>query len=276
MDEHVIEALGKTRVVVRDGKVVEVGEPKIGYCPIFDRNKGIKVITREAIANNIQSRIDGFGMCTAKRALKMTDFVSFGVSEIISTAMSKGQVDAAVIVCEGCGTVIVTDPEMVQGIGGRVSGLVSTTPIPGVIDRVGRDMVLEPATAKIDQVAGVRKAIAMGYRNIAVSTTSGTAAKELKVLESITGANVVVFMVHVTGISREEAELAFRHADVATGCASRHMREQGATRGTFRVGDSVPIFGVTRRGIDLINERVKFIGKPIVSKLDAPQPDRLV
>src|SRR5512138_3094600 len=108
MDEHVIEALGKTRVVIRDGKVAEVGEPQIGYCPIFDKNKGIKAITREAIANNIQSRIDSFGMCTAKRALKMTDFVSFGVSEIISTAMAGGKVDAAVLVCEGCGTVIVT------------------------------------------------------------------------------------------------------------------------------------------------------------------------
>lgn len=35
MDEHVIEGLGKARIVVRDGKVVEVGEPMISYCPIF-------------------------------------------------------------------------------------------------------------------------------------------------------------------------------------------------------------------------------------------------
>ena len=104
MDEHVIEALGKARVVVRDGKVVEVGETQIGYCPIFDKNKGIKTIDKEAIAKNIQSRIDGFGMCTDRRSLKMTDFVSFGVSKIISTGMSKGFVDAAVLVCEGCGT----------------------------------------------------------------------------------------------------------------------------------------------------------------------------
>jgi putative methanogenesis marker protein 8 len=276
MDEHVIEALGKTRVVVRDGKVVEVGEPSIGYCPIFDKNKGIKAITKEAIANNIQSRIDSFGMCTARRALKMTDFVSFGVSEIISTAMSKGRVDAAVLVCEGCGTVIVTDSEMVQGIGGRVSGLVSTTPIPEVIERVGRDKVLDPATAKIDQLAGARKAISMGYKNISVSTTTGTAARRLREIERETGANIYVFMVHVTGLSKEEAELAFKHADVATGCASKYMREQGAINGTFRVGDSVPIFGVTPRGIGLINERVAFIGKPLVSKPDAPQPDRLV
>lgn len=35
VDEHVIEALGKTRIVVRNGKVVEVGESRLTYCPIF-------------------------------------------------------------------------------------------------------------------------------------------------------------------------------------------------------------------------------------------------
>ncbi|GFO96384.1 methanogenesis marker protein 8 [groundwater metagenome] len=34
-DRHVMEALGKTRVVVENGKVVEVGEPQTEYCPIF-------------------------------------------------------------------------------------------------------------------------------------------------------------------------------------------------------------------------------------------------
>ena len=41
MDEHIIEALGKTRVRIKDGKVVEVGEPKIDYCPIFDKYRVI-------------------------------------------------------------------------------------------------------------------------------------------------------------------------------------------------------------------------------------------
>jgi len=276
MDEHVIEALGKARVVVRDGKVVEVGEPQIGYCPIFDKNKGIKSIDKDAIAKNIQSRIDGFGMCTARRSLKMTDFVSFGVSEIISTGMSKGSVDAAVLVCEGCGTLIVTDPEMVQGIGGRVSGLVSTTPIPELIDRVGRELVLDPASAKIDQVAGVRKAIAIGFGNIAVSVTSGSMAKKLREVESEAGTNVYIFVVHATGLSSEEADMAYMYADVTTGCASKFLRERGSAEGFFKVGNSVPIFGVTPRGIDLIKERVKFIGKPIVSNPAARQPDRLL
>ncbi|MCE7698369.1 MAG: DUF2099 family protein [Methanobacterium paludis] len=28
---------------MREGKVVEVGEPKINYCPLFDKHRGIKV-----------------------------------------------------------------------------------------------------------------------------------------------------------------------------------------------------------------------------------------
>ena len=33
-DKHVIEALGKTRVTIEDGKITSIGEPEIDYCPI--------------------------------------------------------------------------------------------------------------------------------------------------------------------------------------------------------------------------------------------------
>jgi len=277
MDEHIIEGLGRARIVVRDGKVVEVGEPMISYCPIFDKHRGIKKITREVIANNIQFRIDDFGMCTPDRVLTMKDFLSFGVSEIICTAIRQKKVDAAVLVCEGCGTLVVTDPDMVQGIGGRVSGLVSTTPIPSLIEKVGVKNVLDPKTAKIDQIAGVRKAIAMGYKNIAVSIINGTMAKELREIEKQhPGVNVYTFVVHVTGLPKDEAHAIFNYADVATGCASKYIREVGAEKALCKVGDSVPIFGITPRGQALIEERIKFMGKPVVSKPDAKQPDRLI
>ncbi len=277
MDEHVIEGLGKARIVVRDGKVAEVGEPQITYCPIFDKHRGIKKIDKDVIAKNIQFRIDDFGMCTPKRALTMKDFLSFGVSEIICTAVKQNRVDAAVLVCEGCGTVIVTDAEMVQGIGGRVSGLVSTTPIPELIERVGKQNVLDPKTARIDQVAGVKKAIDMGYTNIAVSIINGSVAGQMKQLEKEhPGVNVFTLVVHVTGMSKDEAGLVFKNADIATGCASKYIREQGAVNAICKVGDSVPIYGITPRGKLLIKERIKFMGKPLVSKPDAKQPDPLL
>ncbi len=277
MDEHVIEGLGKARVVIRDGKVVEVGEPNLSYCPIFDKHRGIKKIDKGVIAQNIQFRIDDFGMCTPKRVLTMKDFLSFGVSEIICTAIRQKKVDAAVLVCEGCGTLIVTDPEMVQGIGGRVSGLVSTTPIPELIERVGPEYVLDPGTARIDQAAGVEKAIGMGFKNVAVSVINGSMAKAMKEIEArYPGVSVYTFVVHATGIPEEEADLVFEYADVSTGCASKYIRERGTRDGIYRVGDSIPIFGLTPRGRELIEERIKFMGKPIVPKPGAPQPDRLL
>jgi putative methanogenesis marker protein 8 len=276
-DEHVWEALGKARIVVRDGKVVEVGEPQLKYCPIFDKFRGIKELTCDAIRENMQFRIEDFGMCRADRKLRMRDYLSFGISEMIHTAMEKGMVAAAVIVCEGCGTVVIDEPEMVQGIGGRVSGLVSTTPIPELIKRIGTEKVLDPATAKIDQVAGTEKALAMGYKNIAVSTASARDAKTLKSLEKAhPGVNVYVFVVHTSGMSRKDAEAVYDNADIATGCASKNIRDVGKEKESYYVGESVPIFGITGRGRKFIEERIKAIGKKAERKAGAKQPDRLL
>lgn len=277
MDEHIIEGLGRARIVVRDGKVVEVGEPQIGYCPIFDKHRGIKKLDSETIKKNIEFRIQDFGMCTPDRVLKMKDFLSFGVSEIVCTAMVKKLIDAAVIVCEGTGTLVVTDPEMVQGIGGRVSGLVSTTPIPEIIEKVGRQNVVDPATAKIDQEAGVKKAISMGYKDIAVSIIDGTGARRMKEIEQQhPGVNIYTFVVHTTGMSEKEAELVYKYADIATGCASKFIREYGVKCNAYKVGDSVPMFGISERGTGLIEERIKFTGKEIKANPNAPQPDKLL
>ena len=51
---HTMELLGKTEVKVKDENVVEVGEPKIKYCPLFDKIRGIKEVTSEAAAENME------------------------------------------------------------------------------------------------------------------------------------------------------------------------------------------------------------------------------
>lgn len=276
MDEHIIEALGKARIVIKDGKVVEVREPMLSYCPIFDKFRGIKKLDKKSIQENIEFRIKDFGMCTGDRKLRMRDYLSFGISEIIRTAMELKILDAAVMVCEGCGTVVVTEPEMAQGIGGRVSGLVSTTPIPELIARIGPEYVLDPHTARINMIEGVKKAIALGFKNIGVSVVSAKDARTLKKIEKEHGVNIYVFIVHTTGMSESEAIEVFKYADVITGCASKYVREQGMSSGAFKVGDSVPVFGVTERGQRLIEERIKYTGKSIEPKPGARQPDRLI
>lgn len=276
MDEHVIEALGKTRVVVRDGKVVEVGEPKINYCPLFDKHRGIKDITSEAVRKNIEFRIQDFGMCTPERKLRMKDFLSFGVSETLGTLLDEGMIDCAVIVSEGCGTVIVTDPKFVQGMAGRISAFLSTAPITQIINTVGPENVLNPKTAEINQVKGVLKAIEMGYRNIAVSVVSAEDSKTLRDIEKEQdGINIYIFAAHVSEMSRKEAEELFDHADIVTGCASLHVREVGEERKIFTAGASIPIYGVTESGEKFLKRRIEKIGG-LKDKPNAKIPDPLI
>ena len=36
-DEHIIEAIGKSRILIRDGKIIEVGSAMIATCPLAER-----------------------------------------------------------------------------------------------------------------------------------------------------------------------------------------------------------------------------------------------
>lgn len=275
-DEHVIEALGKTRIIVRKGKVVEVGEPKINYCPLFDKYRGIKEITPKAAKENIEFRIHDFGMCTPQRKLKMKDFLSFGVSETLGTLLDENIIDCAVIVSEGCGTVIVTDPEFVQGMAGRISAFLSTSPIIKIIDAVGIHNVLDPESAEIDQIKGALKAIEMGYRNIAVTILSPDDAKKLREVENEhKDVKIYIFAAHVSEMSLEDAESLFDNADVVTGCASKYVREIGEKRHVFKAGSSIPIYGVTDAGKNFLKIRIEKIGG-LKDKPDAKIPDPLI
>ena len=126
MSEHIIEAMGLSKVTIKNGKVVDVTEPEVEYCPLFDHHRNIKEITPEIIAENMQFRIDDFGMCMPNRQLKMKDYLGFGISEIMCTLLNEKVIDSAIMVLEGCGTLVISESELVQGIGGRVSGLVKT------------------------------------------------------------------------------------------------------------------------------------------------------
>ena len=171
----------------------------------------------------------------------MKDFLSFGVSETLSTLLEEGEIDCVVSVCEGCGTVILTEPELVQGTGGRVSGLVSTSPIESIIEEVGRENVLYPENASIDQIKGTLKAIKMGYKKIAVTIVSAEDSIKLREIErENNGITIYIFVAHVTEISKEDAETIFNNADVVTGCASKYIREIGEERNYFSAGASIP------------------------------------
>jgi len=265
-DEHIIEAIGRSRIVIRNGKVVEVGEAQITDCPLAKRFAyPIPAITKDAIRMNIEHRIKAFGMCTENREVNDSrEFVGFGASELLSFGLYTGLIDAAVLACDGAGTVIVTKPAMAQGIGGRMSGLVKTSPHKSVMDRIeeGGGIVLDREHARIDQLAGVALAVAEGYRNIAVTVATPEIAEIIHRIHPDT----LIFAVHVTGLSHDEAEVLVSASDLVTSCASKTIREIAGAGALLQAGISVPIFAMTQKGKLLILEKIRQSDDPVLIK----------
>jgi putative methanogenesis marker protein 8 len=264
IDEHVIEAIGRSRIVVRDGKVVEVGEAVITDCPLAKRFAcPVDEFTTAAVKKNIENRIESFGMCTPERSLTSDDdFVGFGASELTRTGLTCGIIDAAVLACDGAGTVVVTDPAMAQGIGGRMSGLVSTSPIQAVIERIvsGGGIVPDPVLASMDPLAGVTTAHKAGYSRLLVTVAGADAAEAVRRSDP----DALIMAVHVTGMSREDAARIAAVADITTGCASRYIREICGPKALMQAGTSVPIFILTPRGKELLLKRLEVIPNQIL------------
>ncbi|HIJ06517.1 MAG: Putative methanogenesis marker protein 8 [Methanomicrobiales archaeon 53_19] len=265
-DEHIIEASGRARIVIRNGMVVEVGDPLIRDCPLAKRFAyPIPEMTKEQIGANITHRIQAFGMCTPDReVLDDREFVGFGASEIISFGMRAGMLDAAVIACDGAGTVITPTPSLVQGIGGRMSGLVSTTPYPSVIRRIEEagGIVVYPETGAIDQVGGAARAIAEGFTGIATTVALPEDAEAIRGLYP----NVLIIGVHTTGLTVDEAQALVEAADLVTACASGPIREIAGVRALIQAGVSVPVFAMTEKGKEILIEKIRQSDEPVLIK----------
>jgi putative methanogenesis marker protein 8 len=260
---HVMELLGRTKVKVENEQVVESGEPLIEWCPLFDKVRGIKKVTSEAAAGNMAFRIKQHGMFSPRRKLEMGAFVGFGASESMMTGVINGIIDAAVTVCDGAGTVITSNPQLIQGMGGWISGLSQTDPIPEVIDGIEKrkGQVLSKKDAAIDQLAGARVA-SKTFSKFAVTVADAETAKRLRDLEAELGVRIMIIGVHLTGISKDDASRLLSVADIVTGCASKHIREQ--VKPLVQVGTAVPLFAITKWGKDLLVERAKEVEQPLL------------
>ncbi|HOT02781.1 MAG TPA: DUF2099 family protein [Methanolinea sp.] len=281
-DEHVIEAIGRCRIVIRNGKVIEVGEPAIRDCPLAKRFAcPIPSIDRESVRANIEHRIASFGMCTPERVVEETrEFVGFGASEILAFGLEAGLIDAVVLACDGAGSVVVTTPALVQGIGGRMSGLVSTSPYPEVLRRIEAcgGIVVDRRHARIDQKAGTMRAYREGHRRVAVTVALPGEAERIRTSHP----DAIIFAVHTTGLSREEAEVIVASSDLVTACASGPIREIAGKKALLQAGIAIPVFAVTARGKELIIEKIRQGREQVLVKttglpsLGDQQPDPLV
>ena len=266
-DKHVIEALGKAEVVIENGKITYIGEPVVDYCSIFDNGQHNGDLTKEFIKSNINKRIEKFGMCTPQRSFDVEDTMSFGTSETLKTNMINGNVDCVVGACEGVGTLLIDDADLVQGVGGRVSALISTTPIDEVIDNVGRDNVLNPETAELNPLKGLEMAIERGYKNIAITIIPTEMVRDLRQYPKPENVNIFIFVAHTTNVSQKEAEMLFDYADVISGCSSINIRETAEERKPYYAGKKVPLYAVTENGRKLLNERLEYIGYELCEKM---------
>lgn len=275
MTRHIIEALGKTTVTIEDGKVVDVSEPKIQYCPLFAHHRDIEEITPQIVKENMEFRIKDFGMCSKNREIRMKDYLNFGISETISTLLKENVVDCAIMVLEGCGTIIITESEIAQGVGGRVSALIETTPIPEVINKIGKEFILDSKNATINQPKGIKKAIELGYKNIAVTIAT---VEDIQAIEEIKkenpDVNIYIFVVHTSKLTKNDAEILFKNCDVITACASKYVREIGKKDSLKTVGQSIPIYANTKKGKEFLEMRLNAIGgeKPKKENPDIPYP----
>lgn len=256
-DEHVMEAVGKSRVRILEGKVVEVGEPVIEECPLAKKfSKPVMVFDKESIKANMEERIRREGMFTrGRKILSEDDFVPFGASEMLATALRAGIIDAAVIASDGAGTLVATNPALVQGIGGSMSGLVKTSPLREVIERIEANggRVLDPKRATMDQVKGAELAKKLGHSRIAVTVALARDARVVREKDP----DALIIGVHLTGISKEDAEAMVENADVVSGCASRWIRELAGKVALLQAGTAIPVFALTQRGKAFIVEKLK-------------------
>ena len=263
-DEHVWE-IGKAKIVVSKGKVISTSKPLTKFCPVNYAIWGRENIDEEGVKRSIEFRINAYGLCTPERIIETDLFaVGFGASESLMTALRQKIIDASVTVCDGAGTVITEKPTVVQGIGMIMSTLIETTPIPEIISGLEKKgaVVLNPHTAAIDQVAGVRKAFEMKHRRVGVTVIGPDAhsISEIRKLEEKYGATSLIIVIHTTGIGEELIPFIGR-ADIIHACASKVVRETIGHKALSTFGKNIPAYALTKFGEEVLKAQAEAISK---------------
>jgi putative methanogenesis marker protein 8 len=263
-DLHITRALGSL-VVVSDGDVIEVEtSAALRSCPM-------QVWFGSADpATYVRQKMEEFGHFGCCRQIRKTDIaVPYGTSEMFMRALKAGLIDCAVTVSDGAGSVIASDPDVVQGIGGRMNGVFYTTPIKEVI-RAYRNLGCTVSDdARIDQVRAVRTAAAAGYRRIGVTVNAfyGESFHDIRGLEDELGIDIRLAAVCSTGVDRIRAEELTRYSDIGWSCASLHVRDL-ARSAILQLTYGIPVFIYTRKGLELLAAYSDEAGAETLKSLD--------
>lgn len=253
--EHEIYCCG-ARVLIKDGKVAVLSEPRVMYCPLHGALYGVKEIDKESVKRSVETKIRSLGFCCEQRIFDNALIVPYGTSEIICTCMKMGALDCAVTVCEGAGTVISTSPDLVQEMGARLTGIVRTSPIKSIMKHIKDNggFILDESSARIDQAEGVAKAAELGYRRIAVTVTSfkSDSIEGIRRVEKHRGIEAAVFSVCNTCAREADVDRILAGGDVVCASASRLIREKIGPESNMQLGVTIPLFTLTNLGKELL------------------------
>ncbi|MGA1824234.1 MAG: methanogenesis marker 8 protein [bacterium] len=261
-DLHIIRGFSSF-AAISNKKIIAMTDPWMKYCPLFTmlynriEKEDIAAI-KNRIREALEEKIEKFGSYTSRRELKREDIaVPYGASEIMMYALRKRGIDAAVVVCDGAGTVICDEPSLVQGIGARMNGLFYTTPIQDVIKGIEKQngIVVFPDNGTIDQISGLKKAAEKGYTRIAV-TINGFSDDDLTSIPEIEreyGITVFILIVCTTGITEDRADQIAHYADLIWSCASGTVRERIGRISVLQISRGIPVFVLTRKGLDFVS-----------------------
>ena len=255
------------RVRIINGKIEVLTEPAVSYCPFVEAVYGIKKIDKDAVKRIVEHRMKNYGHFKPNRCFCSELVVPFGSSEVISVCMKKALLDCAIVVCEGAGSVISPNPDLVQGIGARMNGLIRTSPIPEIVKRIEASggIVLDPRNAEIDQFEATKRAIEKGFKKIAVTVICDDAPiiPKLRELEGKSNVKLAIFSTCNTLI-KEDDVCHLEMADIVCSSASKLVRERIGPKALMQLGVSIPVFILTDFGKRLVLEYLTEVKVPLV------------
>ncbi len=263
-DLHIIR-LFSSFVVISNKEVIKITNPLMTYCPLarqLYRHIPVpelpdKATIKRLIKQGIEEKIEQFGYYTAKRELERKKIaIPYGASEILMYALKKKVIDAAIVVCDGVGSVITKSPDVVQGIGARMNGLFYTTPISELMDRLEQmESHIPFKDASINQIKAAEDGARIGYKNFAV-TVNGYMDERLKSFQEIEakyGVTITIFLICSTGVDEERADEVLKYADVVWSCASEEIRKIVGPRAILQITRKIPVFVLTKKGLNAVS-----------------------
>ena len=267
-DLHIIKYFS-SYISISYGKVTGITTPTLSYCPLAKHlykdpafeNGNDKEAVKMAIIKAVESKIRDYGLFKDNRSFECDKTsIKYGASEMLMSALKNKAIDAAVVVCEGAGTVITDRPEVVQGIGARMNSIIFTSPIKSIQQKLkGLNCRVVFDDGTIDQVSGVEEAIKAGYKNIAV-TIRGELAKNLEILRAIEqehGVKIICLVVCTTGVEADNIALIREHADLVWSCASSDVRKIIGPHAKIQLSRLIPVYVLTKKGQDFSSAHIR-------------------